>query len=159
MPKQESEITFANMTVCSAATGISRHRLRRAKAAGCPAFQTSGRVRLRPLVAWIISDRGEDEPDGGALERFRAARAAREELKFRLEDSRAYDASAVDAAIRRAVAKMQRELERRFLAVVPGEAAGMDARAVRRVIEEHLTKWADYAESQAAELTKKATQQ
>ena len=159
MPKQESEITFANMTVCSAATGLSKHRLRRAKANGCAAFHNSGRVALKPLVQWLIADHPAPEVDDTALERFRHARAKREELRLALEDGKAYIAAEVDEAIRRTVSKMQRELERRLLAVVPGEAAHLPPSGVKRCMEDHLSKWADYCESQAAEITKKATQQ
>lgn len=156
MSKESETITFANMTVCSAATGISKHRLRRAKAAGCSAFLNSGRVALRPLVEWFLTDRATAAPDSDNLERLRAARAAREELKLKLEDSRAYPADRFDDAITRTISAMQRELQRRLVAVIPGEGAHLSARELKRVMESHYTNWCDYCQRQADTLQKKS---
>ncbi|MCC5807191.1 MAG: hypothetical protein JJU00_12780 [Opitutales bacterium] len=147
MTKQEHEIIFPSMAAAHRATGIPRAAIRRAKVANCGAFTAGGRIRLRPLVEWLLTDRGADAADPDAD--WKTVRAERE--RFRLERDRGhyYEAAAVEDRCRGTVARMQRELERRLLAVVPGEGAHLCARDLSRVLKSHLAQWAEYCAQQA----------
>ncbi len=46
---------FDSMSACHGATGMSLRMLKRAKAAGCPAFR-SGRVHIEELTRWLFAN-------------------------------------------------------------------------------------------------------
>ena len=153
MPKQTTELTFHTITEAAAETGLPRNVIADAKKRAPQLVLTDGgRLRLRGLCQWLRQRHPTPEEDN--LERLRRIKADREAFRLAKDRGEHYLAADADEVARRAVAKMQRELQRRLLAVVPGEAAGMDPRGVKRVLEDHLAKWADYAQAEAAKIAK-----
>ena len=149
---------FPTMKAMTGATGIPIAVLKHSKKDGCPAFHKSNRIRFDVWVKWWFSPDNQRAPDPGDwTEELVKARTERERFRLERDKGQYYDADEFDERIRGAVAKMQSELQRRLLAVVPGEAANMSARDVQRVMRVHLEKWADYAQAEADKIRKEVT--
>lgn len=68
-PPSGSEV-FDSMAACASATGFPLAAIRKAKRAGCLAFQ-GGRVRLLPLVQWINDSNGATDAVDDKAENLR----------------------------------------------------------------------------------------
>lgn len=145
MSKQTEEVTYHTITQAAAATGLPRNVITDAKKRAPQLILTpGGRLRLRGLCQWLRQRHPAPKEDN--LERLRRVKADREAFRLAKDRGEHYDAEAVESAVTRTIASMQRELERRLLAVVPGEGAHLNARDLRNVLQQHLSAWADFCQ-------------
>jgi hypothetical protein len=92
---------FSSMSQMSGATSVPLSEIRRAKNAGCEAFDDANRVRLYPVLRFIF----ENPSDGtfeDSQEKFRHWKAVREELAAKKEQGKlaeweVFNAVAIDA--------------------------------------------------------------
>lgn len=84
--------TSPTMAAAHAATGMPLSVIRKAKAAGCPAFDSAGRIKLGVLSRWFWSQSTETEadqpPDGLATWRDALNRVQTKREEIRLEKDR-----------------------------------------------------------------------
>ncbi len=85
------------MTACAAVTSIPLAALRRAKRAGCPAFDQASRVHLGPLLAWLFAEDENDSADWH--QRWKRAQALGMEHRVAQERGELVDAAQVSEAI------------------------------------------------------------
>jgi hypothetical protein len=98
--------SFPSMTACSAATGIPRAVLQRAKRAGCPAFDQANRIHLGVLLPWLFRPDADDDPNVDWHARFKRAQAL--EMEANLEERRGglVPATMVVSAIQKAAGEL-----------------------------------------------------
>jgi hypothetical protein len=147
-----AELQFSSMAAAARQTGVPYSVLRRAKRAGAPGYHASGRLDLRPVMDWWFAQDGVAPSAMGIDDALKAVRTERERFRLERDKGEYYLASEFEEEVTRTMAKMQRELERRLLAVVPGEGAHLSPRDLQKVMKDHLGKWADYCQSEADKL-------
>lgn len=115
---------FASSAQCAAICGIPLGVIRRAKAAGCDAFEAAGRVSLARLLPWLFKNRdGGEAVDYG--QQLKEWQAKREKLKHDKDAGRVLDRDEVRSGIRGAMALLFVELERAFLSELPPTLKGL----------------------------------
>jgi len=117
------------MKNCAARTGLPLSFLKRCSTSGCPAFDSSNRVDLNKLLAWIpkVLDSKEELPKGfGTWTAFlNSVKAKREEIKLTKDRGEVMLVADAQQQVSEAVAYYFGELDR-LLREIPPAVAGMD---------------------------------
>jgi hypothetical protein len=127
--------SYPSIANCASRTGIPETVLKKAKAAGCPAFDAGSRVHLAKFLPWIFAREDADGKDwGDTLKKFQALR---QEVKLKQEEGelidRAWMAGRIHAAAGKVDAlRIKSEAEHPLLFA----AAAGDVPACRAVIQQ-----------------------
>ena len=113
---------YESISHCSGGTGIPKQVLRKAKQAGCPAFDGNGRVRLKPLLAWLFK-----QPDGDIdyHAEWKKWQALREKMKHDKDAGTVADKNEVRTWVRSFMALLFGELDRIWCMEMPPTLKGL----------------------------------
>jgi hypothetical protein len=120
---------YDSMQACHAATGIPLRAMKHAKKHGSDAFR-SNRVDLGRLIRWLFAQ-GDDDSGIDWNQELAKEKAKREKIKRLLDEKRVIDRDISRQLIQSGVSIIFTELERIFLAELPGAAKGMDERGIK----------------------------
>jgi hypothetical protein len=81
LDKKDNLPVFPSLKNCAGRTGIPVQFLESAKSGGCPGFDSSGRVHLEKILAWIFNKNPDGEINRDWGEVYEKFRALNEQLK------------------------------------------------------------------------------
>jgi hypothetical protein len=140
---------FGSMAECAGALKLPKARLQMAKRAGCPAFDSHGRVDSAKLLGWLLSAEGAGESTDWP-DRLKRAQALMAEMELEAEGGRLVSRAWVNARFQRVAGEIngiryKSENEHPLLfAAALGDTAKCRT-AVRGIWDEILKSFADMA--------------
>jgi hypothetical protein len=144
--------SYPSMSSMSSGAGIPLSVLKKAKRAGCPAFDHSGRCHLGPFLNWFF-EKDESDEAFDWTQRFKRAQALALENRAARERGALVEVQAVEKAIGKAASALrQRTFDTISHAPVQLAGKGGDVTAIRECLEGILWQYfADLGETFAAE--------
>lgn len=136
----------ANIRAASSKTKLSIEQIKAAKDAGCPAFHPSGRIDCDALIEYAAEHPGEVGIEDGTVNkhleealRVRVDRMTRE-VKLGILKKQLIDKGKARSGVQAAISLLFTELDRLFLAELPGSAKGKDEMGIKREAELKITE-------------------
>ena len=127
---------FASISACSGATGIPVAALKKAKKGGCPAFASSGRVYLGPLLRWMFKDGEGADVDLGIdwIKEKAKTQTLRERVKLAKEQGSVMDIGRHRESVAMGQSILFAALDRIFASELPPILKGLSELEIRSKI-------------------------